>query len=42
MIVVLLTGKGKSLTFIRLACLLDAGVTIMVAPFHALKENIIS
>ncbi|OBT40733.1 hypothetical protein VE00_09777 [Pseudogymnoascus sp. WSF 3629] len=41
-IVVLPTGGGKSLTFMGPACLPQAGVTIVVAPFRALEDNIIS
>ena len=41
-VVVLPTGGGKSLTFMGPACLPDAGVTIVVAPFQALEKNIIS
>ncbi|KFY91910.1 hypothetical protein V498_05265, partial [Pseudogymnoascus sp. VKM F-4517 (FW-2822)] len=41
-IVVLLTGRGKSLTFIGPACLPQASVTIVVAPFCALEDNIIT
>jgi superfamily II DNA helicase RecQ len=41
-IVVLPTGGAKSLTFMRPACLPQAGVTIVVAPFRALEDNIIS
>jgi hypothetical protein len=41
-IVVLPTGGGKSLTFMGPACLPQAGVTIVVAPFCALEDNMIS
>ena len=41
-VVVLPTGGGKSLTFMGPACLPQAGVTIVVAPFRALESNIIS
>jgi superfamily II DNA helicase RecQ len=41
-IVVLPTGGRKSLTFMGPACLPDAGVTIIVAPFQVLEKNIIS
>ncbi|KAL5346551.1 hypothetical protein ACLOAV_008822 [Pseudogymnoascus australis] len=41
-IVVLPTGRGKSLTFMGPACLPQAGVTIVVAPFRTLEDNIIS
>jgi superfamily II DNA helicase RecQ len=41
-VVVLPTGGGKSLTFMGAACLPQAGVTIVVAPFQALEKNLIS
>ncbi|KFZ15842.1 hypothetical protein V501_02522 [Pseudogymnoascus sp. VKM F-4519 (FW-2642)] len=41
-IVVLPTGGGKGLTFMGPACLPQAGVTIVVAPFRALEDNIVS
>ena len=40
-VIVLPTGGGKSLTFMGPACLPEAGVTIVVAPFQALEKNII-
>jgi superfamily II DNA or RNA helicase len=41
-VVVLLTSSKKSLTFISVACLLQASVTIVVALFQALEKNLIS
>ena len=40
-VVVLPTSGGKSLTFMGAACLPQAGVTIVVAPFQALEKNLI-
>lgn len=36
LVVVLPTGRGKSLLFMLVASLPDPGVTILVAPFNAL------
>jgi superfamily II DNA helicase RecQ len=41
LVVVLLTGGGKSLLFIALACLDDPGVTIVVVPYRALVNNLV-
>jgi superfamily II DNA helicase RecQ len=42
LVVVLPTGRGKSLLFIALACLDDPGVTIVVVPYRALVNNLVS
>jgi hypothetical protein len=42
MIIILLTGKGKSLIFIRLAYLPQASVTIVIVLFYILEDNIIT
>jgi superfamily II DNA helicase RecQ len=39
---VLLIGRGKSLLFIVPACLDDPGVTIVVVPYRALVNNLVS
>ncbi|KAK4903969.1 hypothetical protein LTR49_026494 [Elasticomyces elasticus] len=41
-VVVLPTGGGKSLLFMAPACLEDAGVTVVVVPYRALLENLLS
>jgi len=41
LVVVLPTGGGKSLLFMAPACLDDPGVTILVAPFRALVDNMV-
>jgi superfamily II DNA or RNA helicase len=41
LVVVLLTGRGKSLLFIAPAYLIDPGVTIVVVPYHALLDNLL-
>ena len=41
LVVVLLTGGGKSLLFMAPACLDDPGVMIMVAPFRVLVDNMV-
>ena len=40
LVVVLLTGSGKSLLFIAPACLSDLGVTIVVVLFCELLKNL--
>ena len=42
LVVVLLTGGGKSLLFMALACLDDPSVTIVVVPYRALINNLVS
>ncbi|KAK3617521.1 hypothetical protein LTR22_026710 [Elasticomyces elasticus] len=42
MVVVLPTGGGKSLLFMAPACLEDAVVTVVVVPYRALLENLLS
>ncbi|KAF1923048.1 P-loop containing nucleoside triphosphate hydrolase protein, partial [Didymella exigua CBS 183.55] len=42
LIVVLPTGGGKSLLFSVPACLTDAGVTVVVVPYRALMEDLVS
>ncbi|KAK4913694.1 hypothetical protein LTR49_018028 [Elasticomyces elasticus] len=42
MVVVLPTGGGKSLLFMAPACLEDAGVTVVVVPYRALLEDLLS
>ncbi|KAF1922195.1 uncharacterized protein M421DRAFT_38003, partial [Didymella exigua CBS 183.55] len=42
LVVVLLTGGGKSLLFSVPACLTDAGVTVVVVPYRALMEDLVS
>jgi superfamily II DNA helicase RecQ len=42
LVVVLPTGGGKSLLFMALACLDDPGVTIVVVPYRALVNNLVS
>jgi superfamily II DNA helicase RecQ len=41
LVVVLPTGRGKSLLFIAPAYLIDPGVTIVVVPYHALLDNLL-
>jgi superfamily II DNA or RNA helicase len=41
LVVVLLTGGGKSLLFMAPACLIDPGVTIVVVPYYALLDNLL-
>jgi superfamily II DNA helicase RecQ len=41
LVVVLPTGRGKSLLFMAPACLIDPGVTIIVVPYHALLDNLL-
>ena len=41
LVVVLPTGGGKSLLFMAPGCLRDAGVTIVVAPFRALTDDLV-
>jgi superfamily II DNA helicase RecQ len=41
LVVVLPTGRGKSLLFIALACLDDPSVTIVVVPYRALVNNLV-
>jgi superfamily II DNA or RNA helicase len=41
LVVVLLIGRGKSLLFIALACLIDPGVTIVVVLYRALLDNLL-
>ncbi len=41
LVVVLPTGGGKSLLFMAPGCLADAGVTIVVAPFRALVDDLV-
>jgi superfamily II DNA helicase RecQ len=41
LVVVLPTGRGKSLLFMALACLIDPGVTIVVVPYYALLDNLL-
>jgi superfamily II DNA helicase RecQ len=41
LVVVLPTGRGKSLLFIAPACLDDPGVTIVVVPYRALVNNLV-
>jgi superfamily II DNA helicase RecQ len=42
LVVVLPTGGGKSLLFIALACLDDPSVTIVVVPYRALVNNLVT
>jgi superfamily II DNA or RNA helicase len=42
LVVVLPIGGGKSLLFIAPACLDDPGVTIVVAPYRALLDNLVA
>ena len=42
LVVVLPTGGGKSLLFMAPACLDDPGVTIVVVPYRALVNNLVS
>jgi superfamily II DNA helicase RecQ len=42
LVVVLLTGRGKSLLFSVPACLTDARVTVVVVPYQALIKNLVS
>ena len=42
LVVVLPTGGGKSLLFMALACLRDPGVTVVVVPYRALLDNLLS
>jgi superfamily II DNA helicase RecQ len=42
LVVVLPTSGGKSLLFSVLACLDDAGVTVVVVPYRALIEDLVS
>jgi superfamily II DNA helicase RecQ len=42
LVVVLPIGRGKSLLFIAPACLDDPGVTIVVVPYRALVNNLVS
>ncbi|KAF2624455.1 P-loop containing nucleoside triphosphate hydrolase protein [Macroventuria anomochaeta] len=42
LVVVLPTGGGKSLLFMVPACLVDAGVTVVVVPYQALIEDLVS
>jgi superfamily II DNA helicase RecQ len=41
LVVVLLTGRGKSLLFIAPACLNDLGVTIIVILYCVLLDNLL-
>ncbi|KAL2349584.1 hypothetical protein BJ546DRAFT_828969, partial [Cryomyces antarcticus] len=41
LVVVLPTGGGKSLLFMVPACLEEPGVTIVVAPFRALVDDLV-
>jgi superfamily II DNA helicase RecQ len=41
LVVVLPTGRGKSLLFIAPACLIDPGVTIVVVPYYVLLDNLL-
>ncbi|OSS43275.1 hypothetical protein B5807_12145 [Epicoccum nigrum] len=41
LVVVLLTGRGKSLLFSVLACMDDAGVTVVVVLYQALIEHLV-
>ncbi|KAK0887414.1 hypothetical protein LTR02_017252 [Friedmanniomyces endolithicus] len=42
LVVVLPTGGGKSLLFMAPACLVDPGVTIVVVPYRALMNNLVT
>lgn len=42
LVVVLPTGGGKSLLFIAPACLDDPGVTIVIVPYRALVNNLVT
>jgi superfamily II DNA helicase RecQ len=42
LVVVLPIGRGKSLLFIAPACLDDPGVTIVVVPYRALVNNLVT
>ena len=42
LVVVLLTGGGKSLLFTLLACIEESGVTVVVVPYRALIEDLVS
>ena len=41
LIVVLPTGRGKSLLFSVPACIDDAGVTVVVVPYRALIKDLV-
>ncbi len=41
LMMMLLTGRGKSLLFMTSECLTDAGVTIMMASFQALVDDLV-
>jgi superfamily II DNA helicase RecQ len=41
LVVVLLTGRRKSLLFMTPACLIDPGVTIIVVLYYALLDNLL-
>ncbi|KAK1809579.1 hypothetical protein LTR12_016055 [Friedmanniomyces endolithicus] len=41
-VIVLLTGGGKSMLFMAPACLDDPGVTVVVVPYRALLDNLLS
>jgi hypothetical protein len=42
LVVVLLTGRGKSLLFTLPACIEEVGVTVVVVPYRALIEDLVS
>jgi superfamily II DNA helicase RecQ len=42
LVVVLPTGRGKSLLFIVPVCLDDPGVTIVVVPYRVLVNNLVT
>jgi superfamily II DNA helicase RecQ len=42
LVIVLPTGRGKSLLFIAPACLNDPSVTIIVVPYRALLDNLVA
>ena len=41
LVVVLLTGGGKSLLFTLLACIEETGVTVVVVPYRALIKDLV-